>query len=372
MNYTLFLFLFLIGSHYLNELVLIPFLLFFGLRKQIKIKLRQVDQVYFIAVILLILYSFIQKGLKFDIGLCIHFLLLFFLVFFIKDEKFSLGHLLIVIKSFLIFSLLIFLYNAFLNDFQFGFIKALSIPRFQGIFREPSIASFNFLLFGVILFSYDKAKISFWVLLCLFFILVTFSGSGYILLLITALSYIKFKITKRRLLITLSILIVTSLVSIALVNTEGYQKLVSKRLSRVSSGDDNSSKLRFLAPLQAAEFTMLDSPAFGFGIGTSESVIDENRSFFTLFELFDGEETTKVNNIYALIILYGGFFLIAVHFLLIYSLGRKINYENRPIYVLFLFFPFFSGFYVDIFFWFLVYFIRHTQNNSLQSNNGLS
>jgi hypothetical protein len=155
-----------------------------------------------------------------------------------------------------------------------------------------------------------------------------------------------------------------------ITKSEQFDWLVAKRLERIDKGSDNSSKLRFLAPLQVAEYTLKNSPIWGFGLGSSENVITENRSSFSYFKIFDGTPTSQINNGYAIMFISGGVLLFFVHIIYIISLFRYVNSRSNHLYIFFIAYPFFSGHYANILMWTIVYLIIHlrsSHNQEIQS-----
>jgi hypothetical protein len=361
MNYTVFLFVFTLLSFFLNELILIPFLLLASNNGHLRLKLSSINLLYISAVVLSILVSIFYNFLDFDLNLGIHLALVIILTVFIRDEQFNVKHLILIAKIFLIVNIVIVALDATQFNLNLSFTSH-SIPRFKSIFLEPSVASFTFILTLILLYNYDK-KLSFWILLNLIFILITFSGSGYAIIFLLSLFTIKFKIRKKTLILSVVLIILTLPALYYFTKSESFQFLIAKRINRIDQGSDNSSKLRFLAPLQVAEFTLKNSPIWGFGLGSAEKTINANRSSFSYFKHFDGTPTSKINNVYAIILIAGGFTLLFIHFIFLYSIYKYVIPKSIHFYIFLLVFPIFSGHYANIFMWTIAYLIIHLKDD---------
>ncbi|WP_370687646.1 O-antigen ligase family protein [Fulvivirga ligni] len=212
----------------------------------------------------------------------------------------------------------------------------------------------------ILLYNFDK-KISIYTLLSLLFIVLTFSGSGYVMLTLVIIVLLRSaKLSYNSLLGFALIIILLITISILLAQIDAFQSLIVKRLGSVQEGRDNSSKLRFLAPFEVMYFTLKSSPIFGFGFGNLANTLSRNSSSFQYQRIFDGAFTEKVNNIYAIICGSGGITFLLYHFYYLYkNVYSRIISGNSALFIMLLIYPFFSGHFVHIFYWYLIYLIRH-------------
>lgn len=243
-----------------------------------------------------------------DVSLILHFIVM--LIPIVMHDRVFLGteynrlenlfELILVIHIVLFFTIL------FDEVGYYFWIETGGTSRFQGLFIEPSILA---LFCGFLLFYYFKysRNIKRWVIyVTIFLILSTVTGTGLVVLFVVAILNSKRIIESNALSFFILISAVLLIGVVSLFVTDVFEgNYLFERIGWVMSGNfDNSTLLRFFAPLEFIitffNFPLLDVV---FGISDPRAYIFSNQNDFKYFYIFDGTPTQEINN--SLVVLFG-------------------------------------------------------------------
>jgi hypothetical protein len=278
----------------------------------------------------------------------------------IVDRKFKLSSLIKIIKTITVFHLILYLFSFFNNKiYNLIFIERGNDFRFTGIFNEPAWLGFTLVFFMIVL-SINYRNNLFFIILNMFFCIISFSGTAYALLIFYLFVFYFYKLNKKGKLIFVPSFFL-SIILFYTIKTQLVKKFVlSRAINLVQGSADGSAVYRFLAPIQIIKQTINENLFTGIGIGNIENYIVDNITKLNYFILWNGSIKTDVNNIYAIVFTIGGIFLFILFISLIISYYK--NYTTQQTKIIFLYlliFPFFSGKLIHTYFWILFYFIKN-------------
>jgi hypothetical protein len=351
MSYLNLLYLFVNFNFLVPHYFLLPFLIFFIFQNKMLFN-KKILPLYGI-VSISSLYNMFYNSDTFNPLLYFHLFFIIFISFTFIEKRIKFDQLLISVKFISVLNfVLLFTYFFDLRDMLF--YENLSFFRFKSLYMEPSIIALCTVLNMVLLFLYDVSKLKkYFILINAVVLFFTFSGSGFGILLGLLLLYGLKKVSIKNLLF-LGIALFVSMLYIEHIDNAFTHRVISL----LSGNFDTSAVLRFFAPFELITNIIKSNPInLFFGVGDPRLFIKANFSQFELFYLWNGEPTYQVNNAYAVMFGMGGILLILSMVSNILFTRKKTHYL---IYAYVLLFPFFSGHFVSIHFFFLVALIKYT------------
>lgn len=301
----------------------------------------------------------------FSFGLVLHLSFLLSTTLLLREKKFRIIEFLWYVKLLTLVNfamVLLYFIPIFRDVFYFDM---LGLYRFRGAYLEPSIAAIASVFNLIILWLYSQQRSYVFILINLLIILLTFSGSGLVLILIVFLSqFIKnFKLSQ-------GLLLAVGLVGSYVMIFEFLQgSFIHQRIINVLNGDfSQSTYLRFFAPFEFVQSLYnADAYSFLFGVTDPRLYIENNYSEFQYFYLWDGSATYQVNNGYAVLWGLSGLSGVMIFFLFMFYHWKKRNIVFNT-FVLCV--PFFTGHFVSIMYWFYIFiFIEINKRNYLSNES---
>jgi hypothetical protein len=324
---------------------------FFVLTKRVRIVNKPPIYVA-VALIAAISIGHLFFNLKFfDGGLVLHLVFLMCMILMLKEKEFRFSSFIAVIKVVTIVNLcMLFSYfTPILRDIFY--FEIVGFYRFQGAYLEPSVAAISsvFNIIVLLLYSAQNKKTPY-ILINLLIVMLTFSGSGLFLLLITLLTYLIKNFKGSILFYTLGLLCsLYGLIFIAYPENFLYLRAANVLNQEFSQ----STYLRFFAPFEFISH-LYNTSVFGFIFGISDPrlYIEYNHSDFQYFYLWHGSKTYQLLNGYAVLWGLSGLVGVSAFFTLMFY-----HWKNRNlVYNTFiLFVPFFMGHFVSIMYWFYIF-----------------
>jgi hypothetical protein len=204
----------------------------------------------------------------------------------------------------------------------------------------------------------ENTKNFFYAALNIFLAVMTLSGTG---IAFTLLWFILALLVFRKQWLRISVVAIGALIIVLMLIQLFPDNSLLIRIVNTASGKlDTSTILRFLAPIEfVKEFFKQDLFNILFGVGDPEYFIDSNKHILSKFYLYDGSLSTKLNNSMAVLLsvlgLLGSLLVSFIHI---------FNYQRRKLtLVAFIFvFTLFSGHFVSVMFFFLIYFYINWEN----------
>lgn len=236
--------------------------------------------------------------------------------------------------------------------------------RYRAFYFEPSIAALIYVFNIQIIWSFARHHSDFPLLISISLVslLLTYSGSGFLLLALMILSGIDW----RRLIPLLKGLAFAIppllLFSMTERGSDAIDELIVRRLAGILALEyDNSIHLRAVAPflflgdqMQSGIYAWI-----GFGIGGIENYISGNESNLIYLSNFAGEIMTTINNGYVVLASLVG---IPIALILVLWFVRRLFIASMPrglkVYVAL--YPFVSGFVIHPLFWLLLAIVMYS------------
>lgn len=267
-----------------------------------------------------------------------------------KSES-SISNLFRLLKLLSIVQILL-VFGYFVPDVRDNFYAhSASAYRFRGVFFEPSFAAI-WSVFSLLLFlNYSgKSDVRYYVLANVLILILTFSGSGFALMLLTLfLSYKKLARVDRYVLFYF-LTIIAGIVFLAFYDSS----FVSRRIASSIDGQvGQSTLLRFFAPIEflAHVFREGDLVNVLVGVGDPRLYIQEFHNDFRYFYIYDGSPTYELNNSYSVFFSMFGLLGLCAYIICIFRYWKPSNLAYN---VFFIVLPFFTGHFISmfyIFFW---------------------
>lgn len=342
-------------------LLVLPFLI---LTKRILI--RNSRRVY-VAVAVFVAISLAHLFLNLDYfsgGLVLHLVFLMSITLLLRDKTFCMSSFIKCIKVITVVNL-VFIFLYFVPPLRtILYFDMAGFYRFRGAYLEPSIAAIAAIFHIIILWQYSPVKNNkIFILINLLIVIITFSGSGFLLLAIMLFSNFikKIKLSK------IVFMIVACLSAYILIFEVLEDTFLHLRIVNMLNGNfSQSTYLRFFAPFEFIH-ALYDSDlySFFFGISDPRLYIESNYSIFQYFYLWDGTKTYQVNNGYAVLWALSGFVGVIIFFTFMFFHWRNRNIVYNSFFI---FLPFFTGHFVSILFWFYIFiFIEINRRNYLST-----
>lgn len=239
---------------------------------------------------------------------------------------------------------------------EITFIEVVGGARFQSIYTEPSYAAFIYILnLQQLMMRRSEERSYILIAINISCLLITYSGSGFSLLLLLILTSMSSKISIGGKIKYFALLVAISLLLLIFAG-DAINQIVTSRWIGILNGEiDNSVFLRFVAPWIFLDGLASESIHFfiGAGIGGITEYINFYRAELGYLVFFDGAEASALNNGYAVIIaLLGfplGFGVLSWIFFRVWKSKSDVTYK-----VLFIGYPFFSGWVIHPLFFLLM------------------
>ncbi|MEI6320516.1 MAG: hypothetical protein WCS09_18530 [Pseudomonadota bacterium] len=230
--------------------------------------------------------------------------------------------------------------------------------RFRSYYFEPSIAALMYVLNILIIWSSGRRSRDSMLLISMSLagLLLTYSGSGILLLALIMMTGISWKQLAPVLKIVLIVIPLLILWSLTPQGAEAIDDLIVQRVVGIVALEyDNSVHLRAVAPFifLADQLETATHALIGFGVGGLENHILTNESSLLYLTNFAGELMTSVNNGYVVLIALVG---LPTAILCFAWLGVRVVSSPGPsgLKVYIVLYPFFSGFVIHPLIWLLV------------------
>lgn len=236
------------------------------------------------------------------------------------------------------------------------FIEKVGGLRFQAFYAEPSVAAFTYVFNVHVLWQRRHERYAGLFLgLNLLFLLLTFSGSGLMLLGLLLLVQLR-RMTSTMVVFRAFGLLVLGLVTLRLALPEAFEQMFVVRLTGIATSQiDNSTFLRFVAPwLFINDLANNQNYLWtGTGIGGLIPYIQRFEGRLWFLVNYDGESLYALNNGYALVIsLLGLPLALLLLGLTLYKVFKAKS--DSSVKALFLAYPFFSGYLIHPLVWLLL------------------
>ncbi len=254
---------------------------------------------------------------------------------------------------------------------EIAFIEKVGGLRFESFYTEPSYAAF------ICIFNMQQAwmrrhqeRISLLLFVNFVCLLLTFSGSGFALLFLLLAVHLSIGV-KLNVRVKLFIMLASGIALLKMLAGDAFDQMILARFQGIASSQiDNSTFLRFVAP-----WLFLDGLAsrelhffFGTGIGGLTEYINFYRSELSYLEDFSGVPLSSINNGYAIIVALLGFPLgVAVLMWIFWQTWKSnLHLSNKLLFVVY---PFLSGWVIHPLFFLLMALSLWKNNNSNVHNN---
>ncbi len=230
--------------------------------------------------------------------------------------------------------------------------------RFRSYYFEPSIAALIYVLNIMIIWSCGRQSRDYMLLISMSLagLMLTYSGSGILLLALIMMTGIKWR--RLALILKIALIVIPPMVfwSLTPQGAEAINDLIVQRVVGIVTLEyDNSVHLRAVAPfiflaeqLETATYALI-----GFGVGGLENHILTNESSLHYLTNFAGELMTSINNGYVVLIALVG---LPMAILCLAWLSVRVVSSPAPfgLKVYIVLYPFFSGFVIHPLIWLLV------------------
>ncbi|CAH7484640.1 membrane hypothetical protein [Vibrio chagasii] len=262
----------------------------------------------------------------------------------------------IFVIAFALTAIVFSLVGVFIFNDVFYYTSAFGVSRFQYIFGEPSyLAIYSCILLYLsyfYVFRVDDRYLKLVECSLIFCVLLTGSGSGFLIL--GLVLFLKYKISLR---IFFLVLICGALVFYLL--PPSLHDFIVHRTEQVISGDlGASTRIRFVAPIDALSIMLNESPFFGFGLMNYQQYMLEHYNDFISFIKVDAQgvpyNNTNIDNAWVLLMFTNG--LLGSILVFIGIINRIINKMlDIKSFMVFSFTLFFIGAFVNPLFLGLLY-----------------
>lgn len=238
-----------------------------------------------------------------------------------------------------------------------AWVEKIGGYRFQSYFSEPSLASFVliFNLHHLWMRGLERPWARPLLVVNLICLVPTFSGSGMMLLALLVLTHLRHNFSWRQAMVFLLLLLVT-LVGLRTLFTAAFdQMLVARAAGLLGNQTDNSTFLRFVVPWLFIRDMAQDDVHFwlGTGIGGLVDFIESNHHRLWYLVDYQGQTLVNLNNGYAIVLSLLG---VPLGLLLTVAVVWRVwvSPAEPTSKVLFLAYPFFSGFVIHPMPWLLL------------------
>ena len=238
-----------------------------------------------------------------------------------------------------------------------AWVEKIGGYRFQSYFSEPSLASFVliFNLHHLWLRGLERPWARPLVLINLICLVPTFSGSGMMLLALLVVTHLRHNFSWRQALLFLLLLAVTLFGLRTLFTAAFDQMLIARAAGLLGNQTDNSTFLRFVVPWLFIRDLVQDDVHFwlGTGIGGLVDFIESNHHRLWYLVDYQGQTLVNLNNGYAIVLSLLG---VPLGLLLTGAVVWRVwtSPAEPTSKVLFLAYPFFSGFVIHPMPWLLL------------------
>lgn len=348
------------------DVLLFPVVVVYWLQNKVKIEVSGSEKWFYIASILAFVLGFITHPAMVRFSTGMHYLMVVTMMIFIKPKHINKPSMLRVAKILTIVTLLALVISPLsgaVSDYVFWSENGKT--RFQGILLEPSIQGIISGLFILLFVEYEKkgkARIVY-SLLNLIFVISTYSGSGYLVLLV----YGMLKMAKFLRFRYFIYAVIPSLV-LVFVFGDKIAEFVFGRITSIFIGEmDFSTYIRFVAPwLLVGRLYETGGLLTGVGFGASPEWIKTAASDIYTSYGHDGEVEQIYNSIVYLT-MEGGIILSALFVKMIYGMFKNANKVGKLLCAFLFVFTFVSGHFIHLFIWFAIHLIN-SESESLELN----
>ena len=254
---------------------------------------------------------------------------------------------------------------------EVAFIEKVGGLRFESFYSEPSYAAFIY-IFNMQQLWMRRHQERILLLLFVNFvcILFTFSGSGFALLFLLLVIHLSVR-EKLNVRVKLVIALASGVLLLKMLAGDAFDQMLIARFQGIASSEiDNSTFLRLVAPWLFLDGLAAKELHFfvGAGIGGLVEYINFYRSELGYLVDFSGEPVSSINNGYAIIVALLGFPLgVAVLTWMFWQTWKsKLHLSNK---LLFIAYPFFSGWVIHPLFFLLMALSLWKNNKSSLLNN---